>query len=400
MTTPTNAASDGVHELVRQRDQLRAWIAKLDEVQTGAPSRVTERVRADYEDRLRRVTGDLSAHGEEIRRALDEQREHLARAEERRAHAADALEETRLRHLIGELDEGAWNQAREPLEAEAAAADEAVAQARAEVERLSTLSTEIAGDDARAAADQEEEPAAPAAEDDSAPDAAFPGIDEADAAADAPEEEPEWGAAPRAESAEEAPSSVSGEDLAAWITEVEAEVTSSDAVPREDDTADGWDPFANEFGSGPASPATQPGDAARDLPWLDSLEGDAAAGKWAKPAEGEDELAFLENLDAPAPAADAAPAADLAEDDLAFLEELDRAISGGTQRPAPAAAPAKPADAASLSGSFVGGSGDGPGEPAEPTEEAPKRGEALLCKECGAINEPQAWYCEICGSEL
>ena len=400
MTTPTNAASDGVHELVRQRDQLRAWIAKLDEVQTGAPSRVTERVRADYEDRLRRVTGDLSAHGEEIRRALDEQREHLAGAEERRAHAADALEETRLRHLIGELDEGAWNQAREPLEAEAAAADEAVAQARAEVERLSTLSTEIAGDDARAAADQEEEPAAPAAEDDSAPDAAFPGIDEADEAADAPEEEPEWGAAPRAESAEEAPSSVSGEDLAAWITEVEAEVTSSDAVPREDDTADGWDPFANEFGSGPASPATQPGDAARDLPWLDSLEGDAAAGKWAKPAEGEDELAFLENLDAPAPAADAAPAADLAEDDLAFLEELDRAISGGTQRSAPAAAPAKPADAASLSGSFVGGSGDGPGEPAEPTEEAPKRGEALLCKECGAINEPQAWYCEICGSEL
>jgi ribosomal protein L40E len=42
-----------------------------------------------------------------------------------------------------------------------------------------------------------------------------------------------------------------------------------------------------------------------------------------------------------------------------------------------------------------------PPTPVEGTQEQPrKRGEALLCKECGAINEPQAWYCEICGSEL
>ena len=405
MTTPTNAAADGVHELVRQRDQLRAWIAKLDEVQAGAPSRVTERVRADYEDRLRRVTGDLSAHGEEIRRGLEEQREQLAAAEERRAHAADALEETRLRHLIGELDEGAWDQARQPLEAEAAAADEAVAQARAEVDRLSTLSTEIAGDDAaRAEAEEPGEPDeaesfATAEEYGAAPEAAA--SPEAEEAGDAPEEEPQWGAAPRAADEDEEAGGVSGEDLAAWITEVEAEVTSSDAVaPREDDTAEGWDPFPSEFGGGQASPATQPGDAARELPWLDSLEGGAAAGKWPAPAEGEDELAFLEHLDAPQPAADAAPAADLAEDDLAFLEELDRAISGGTQRPAAPATPAAAGDAPALTGNFVGGSGDGPGEPADATEDAPKRGEALLCKECGAINEPQAWYCEICGSEL
>jgi uncharacterized OB-fold protein len=30
----------------------------------------------------------------------------------------------------------------------------------------------------------------------------------------------------------------------------------------------------------------------------------------------------------------------------------------------------------------------------------PDRAGMLLCKECGAINEPQLWYCEICGSEL
>ncbi|MFL5539378.1 MAG: hypothetical protein ACJ8J0_10320 [Longimicrobiaceae bacterium] len=385
MTNPANGAADGVQELVRQREQLRAWIAKLDEVQTGAPSRVAERVRADYQERLRRVTEELSAHGEEIQRALEEQRQELAAAEERRAHAADALEETRLRHLIGELDEGAWDQARLPLEAEAAAADDAVSRAQGEVERLAALSGDVAGG---ATPGAEEPEAAAAAEEPEATSAeeGAPGVEAPDDAQDAPviippDEEPE------------AP--VSGDDLAAWITEVEAEVTSSESIaPREDDAA-GWDPLANEFGGGQASPATQPGDAARDLPWLGSLEGSAP--RWdAGRAEGEDELAFLENLETPAPAAEgAAPAADLADDDLAFLEELDRAISGGAQRPA-----APQAETPGLSGSFAGGSGDGPGAPADPTEEQPKRGEALLCKECGAINEPQAWYCEICGSEL
>ncbi|HKP74420.1 MAG TPA: hypothetical protein VJT67_02705 [Longimicrobiaceae bacterium] len=369
------SGSDGVHELVQQRDQLRAWIAKLDEVQSAAPSRVTERVRADYQDRLRRVTEDLSAHGEEIRRALDEVRGRLAEAEERRGHAADALEEMRLRHLIGELDEGAWEQARQPLEAESSGAEQAVEQARAEVERLSTLADEI--DAGSREPEPEPEPAAAAAPDEQPE-------PEPQAAEPAPAGEPEDG-----DSGDSGP--LSGEDLAAWISEVEAEVSTTGvpAPPAQDATVEAWDPLANEFGGGQASPVTQPGDAEPELPWLDALE-------QSTPAAEPDDLAFLDNLDTPAPAADAAPAADLAEDDLAFLEELDRAISGGSAR---AAAPQTPPPG--LSGDYSGGSGDavGPSPTIEPEGER-KQGEALLCKECGAINEPQAWYCEICGSEL
>jgi ribosomal protein L40E len=391
-------ASDDVHELVRQRDQLRAWIAKLDEVQGTAASRVTERVRADYQDRLRRVTEDLSTHADEIRRGLDEVRGQLAAAEERRTHAIDALEETRLRHVIGELDQGAWDQARQPLEAETAAADEAVAHAQAEVERLSTLSAEI--DAGAAQAEPEAEAPAPAEEPAWAPEPVYAEEPEP-AAADEQElpflrDEPE----PEPEAAE--PDPVSGEDLAAWISEVEAEAgTTPDAAPAppaDEQTAEGWDPFANEFGGAPASPATQPGDAAQDLPWLGALEGGAGAGRWAAPAQADDELAFLDNLESGAPVADDGPAPQLAEDDLAFLEELDRAISGGAasggggQTPPPTQLP----------GNFTGGSGDAVGPPAAepPAEGEKKSGEALLCKECGAINEPQAWYCEICGSEL
>lgn len=400
-------ASDGVHELVRQRDQLRAWIAKLDEVQGTAASRVTERVRADYQDRLRRVTEDLSAHADEVRRGLDDARGQLAAAEERRTHAIDALEETRLRHVIGELDEGAWNQARQPLEAETAAAEEAVAHAQAEVERLSTLSSEIDAGAAQPEPEPEAPAAAPAPVDEPSwePEPVYAEEPEPDAAGEqelpflyASEEEAE--AAP---SAGAEPDPVSGEDLAAWISEVEAEAgTSPDAAPAaaapaDEQTAEGWDPFANEFGGSLASPATQPGDAARDLPWLGTVEGGASPGRWSTPAHADDELAFLDHLESGAPVADDGPAPELAEDDLAFLEELDRAISGGAasgggQTPPPTQLP----------GHFTGGSGDALGQTAAepPPESEKKSGEALLCKECGAINEPQAWYCEICGSEL
>jgi len=442
MTTHENGSgSDHVQALVAQREQLRAWIARLDEVQGGAPSRVAERVRADYQARLQRVDEELSAHGEEIQRNLEALRGQLDAAEERRAHAGDALDETQLRHLIGELDDAQWEQARAPLERDVAEADAAVTQARGEVERLSALAEgivggaaarELAGEPAPATASNPESETRFSAGDivveevidedeDLGGDLPFLAPDEP-AAADtgaaddggigAWEPELELAGGASAPSAPAAPAAnagaPSGEELAAWISEVEsesstggAEETQADASPAPAapaaDDVDGWDPFADEFGGSPASPATQPGDAAQDLPWLSSLQG-GAAGQWAQPAATPDELAFLDNLDtsAPAPAANAQPAADLAADDLAFLEELDRAISGGSgsQR---AAQPA----AGGLGNGFQGGSGASLSGAGESTQEQPrKRGEALLCKECGAINEPQAWYCEICGSEL
>jgi hypothetical protein len=419
MTTPTNAA-DGVHELVAQRDQLRGWIAKLDEVGNGAPSRVAQRVRADYEERLLRVTEALSAHAEEVQRSLESLRAELDGAEERRAQAADALEETRLRHLIGELDEAAWDRARAPLEQDVAAAEEALARTRGEVERLSSLSSEIGAGGAQPAAN-DPEPAEEEGDAEPLPMFAYAPDEEEDAAPPAADTAPAAEQAPPEDVADAADAGVSGEELAAWISEVEAEATVGDApaeAPHAEEAAppaaepaqqdaDGWDPFANEFGGAPANPTTQPGDATQELPWLDALGG-GAAGRWSAPPQGAgegDDLAFLDNLETAAPTAEEPAGSDLAADDLAFLEELDRAISGGTQRGGPqqpAAAAGPPANGG-LGNGFSGGSGGGnfiPADSGETTQEPRKRGEALLCKECGAINEPQAWYCEICGSEL
>ncbi|HEX2203051.1 MAG TPA: hypothetical protein VHG91_07125, partial [Longimicrobium sp.] len=239
---------------------------------------------------------------------------------------------------------------------------------------------------------------APAAEEDASP--------VAEAEVEAPSPVAEAPAAPAAPAA--APS---GEELAAWISEVETESGDASAAPPAPEPArpaaeerpslpatptgpqrpsaediDGWDPFGGEFG-GPAP--TQPGDAEDDLPWLTSIDKAAGTGAGsgkptppATPAPSTTTDGELDFLNAIENASVAEPEADLGDDDLAFLEELDRAISGGT-----GAKGATPPAAA----------GDITQEAPAPSQQ-PKG--AVLCRECGAINEPQAWYCEICGSEL
>lgn len=93
----------------------------------------------------------------------------------------------------------------------------------------------------------------------------------------------------------------------------------------------------------------------------------------AEPTGGEFEDATLEG-------GDYDPPADAGED-LAFLEELDRAIA------------ASMADAASPS---AGGSS----EEADSLRAPGVSPSTVFCRECGSENDAQAWYCEICGSEL
>lgn len=384
-----------VHDLIRQREQLTGWIARLDEVGGQASTRAAERIRADYAERLRRVNESLSAHRGEIEADLQRFRGALEQAEAHRLAAADEMDEVSLRHLIGELDEKAWNAARPDLEARVREAEDAVEQARAEVERLETLAADIAS--AESAAFALAQAPAPAAEPE--PVEAEPQPIEAEQEPAAAEAEPEPAAAESGPFDREATADfepqLPDDDLPSVddVAAPAAAETTFEAPPPVDVreaadavSADEWDPFGSEFGAEPKQ-----GDAEEDLPWLEGIDQAAkgAAGGWTPPAAGADEgLDFLREIEeSTRPAAgDSAAAADLGADDLAFLEELDRAIGSGpasTGRGAKTPPPAQPATPppAAAAGSAA-------------------RAEPLLCKECGAINEPHSWYCEICGSEL
>lgn len=369
-----------VHDLIRQREQLAGWITRLDEVGGQASTRAAERIRADYAERLRRVNESLTSHQGEIAADLERFRGALAQAEERRLAAADEMDEVSLRHLIGELDESAWNAARPDLEARVRAEEDAVEAARAEVERLEALAADIASVDGAAPVPG----AAPA----SALQATEPAAATEPAVAEAPASPFDREAT--ADFEPELPDDLPTTDDIAAPAAVE---TTFDAPPPAAEvrqaadaaSVDEWDPFGSEFGAEPRQ-----GDAEEDLPWLEGIDQAAsggAGGGWTPPAAGADEgLDFLREIEESTRPAAEPPSADLGADDLAFLEELDRAIGspssagrGGSKTPPPAQPPAASPSAA-------------PG--------AASRAEPLLCKECGAINEPHSWYCEICGSEL
>lgn len=399
-----------VPDLIRLREQLTGWILRLDEVGPQASSRVAERVRADYGERLRRVNEDLAAHRGEIEADLARNRGALAEAEEMRGRTADELDELSLRHLIGELDGAAWDAARPELERRVSDADDAVARARAEVDHLQRLAADIAGADAAVqgtAGPQDAgrtggpdaglavapeasafESVPEAATFDAFPDAPppLPGHDEPAAPAstgapaagpDAPAAEPQ--ASMFAEADEFEPDLPGGPELPARDADATVEEPRADArAAAEPASVDEWDPFGGEFAAEPKQ-----GDAEEDLPWLEGI--DEAARGWTPPAPDAG-LDFLREIEQSTRGGAATPPAssDLGADDLAFLEELDRAIGsspasgGGSRTPPPQPAGGTP--------------------PASPA--AGSRAEPLLCKECGAINEPHSWYCEICGSEL
>ncbi|HYR10439.1 MAG TPA: Ran-binding zinc finger domain-containing protein, partial [Longimicrobium sp.] len=350
-------------------------------------------------DRLRRVNESLSSHRGEIEADLQRFRGALEQAEAHRLAAADEMDEVSLRHLIGELDESAWNAARPDLEARVREAEDAVTEARAEVERLETLAADIASAQDAAFAASEASAAAADAEPQPAEAEPEPAAYEPEPAAYEAEPEPaaDTSSAFDREATADFEPQLPDEDLPGVddVAAPAAAETTFEAPPPADVreaadavSADEWDPFGSEFGA-----EAKQGDAEEDLPWLEGIDQSAAgeaAGGWTPPAAGADEgLDFLREIEEstrPAAEPSRAAGADLGADDLAFLEELDRAIGSGPASPGrgaktpPPAQPATPPPAAAQGGA--------------------SRAEPLLCKECGAINEPHSWYCEICGSEL
>lgn len=299
---------EAARTLIAERDRLRAWLEQLDAHGTEVPEHVLERVRGDYQERLQRVTADLGEHLGSLRQSLAELRELQDAAEAQHAEARDALAEAKLRHLIGELDESAWEDRRPALEAAVTEAERESAEVGAEVARLVELVSEIEESESEATA----EPVGVSEEESGA-------LADVATEAEVAEEEEVVAAAMELEEVSEAESAGIGEGGA---EEVDAAVDELFAVWGEGEDGDEKD------------------EGEETLPWL-AIEAPEAG-------EGID-LGFLREVSEPA-AADADTAAtsegtaDEALSDLAFLEELDRVIAStapGAAQPNGAEEPAE-----------------------------------------------------------
>src|SRR5438046_2863018 len=89
-----------IQQLLEERRQYEAWIARLNDSADATPGHVRARVRSDYEARLSAVTEELKAHAESARQAIEEKRHLRGELQKKEARAQEKLTETELRHPV------------------------------------------------------------------------------------------------------------------------------------------------------------------------------------------------------------------------------------------------------------------------------------------------------------
>jgi hypothetical protein len=128
-----------IQQLLEERRQYEAWIARLNDSADATPGHVRARVRSDYEARLSAVTEELKAHAESARQAIEEKRHLRGELQKKEARAQEKLTETELRHSVGEYDESQWEQVHKDVLAELVSVREDLQSVVADIHKLEEL---------------------------------------------------------------------------------------------------------------------------------------------------------------------------------------------------------------------------------------------------------------------
>jgi len=128
-----------IQQLLEERRQYEAWIARLNDSADATPGHVRARVRSDYEARLAAVTEELKAHAQSARQAIEEKRHLRGELQKKEALAQEKLTETELRHAVGEYDESQWGQVHQDVLAELVSVREDLQSVEADIHKLEEL---------------------------------------------------------------------------------------------------------------------------------------------------------------------------------------------------------------------------------------------------------------------
>ncbi|HEY8257910.1 MAG TPA: hypothetical protein VIG08_09655 [Gemmatimonadales bacterium] len=104
----TSETDTSIEALLQQRAQYEQWLLRLDSTVDKAPPAVRQRVRADYEGRLKGVIEELRGHAATISEELERHRGAQAELDRERRQAEEALAEAEVRHTVGEYTEDEW----------------------------------------------------------------------------------------------------------------------------------------------------------------------------------------------------------------------------------------------------------------------------------------------------
>jgi hypothetical protein len=113
MANTTSETDTTIEGLLQRRAQFEQWLAKLDSAGDKAPPSVRQRVRTDYEARLRGVIEELRGHATTIAEELSRHQGVQSELDGHRRGAEEALAEAEIRHAVGEYGEDEWRRINE-----------------------------------------------------------------------------------------------------------------------------------------------------------------------------------------------------------------------------------------------------------------------------------------------
>ncbi|MEN8145053.1 MAG: hypothetical protein ABFS14_08900 [Gemmatimonadota bacterium] len=134
-----------IQALLDQRTTFQDWLAKLDGVVSDFRPEVAERVRMDYKKRLGDVEAELGTHSSELEDAVAARVARLEElASEHDSRSAD-LEESQLRHEVGEYTQSDWDEKRAEHEGALDLLSDQIGAERVAVTELEAVLTEVTG---------------------------------------------------------------------------------------------------------------------------------------------------------------------------------------------------------------------------------------------------------------
>lgn len=173
MTNPAGNPMDAVATLMLERQRFEAWLAQLESRRAITPPHVFERVRADYERRLREVMEQLTSRTTEVQATMAALTERLARLQTDETALRDERYEAELRSHVGEMTASGWEKLQRDTDERIARIGTERTTVTGEIARLQQLLS-MSRDRARASA----EPGASRDADTAAPVKGGPGFDE------------------------------------------------------------------------------------------------------------------------------------------------------------------------------------------------------------------------------
>src|SRR6202521_3665901 len=101
---------DALNGLLKERQRYEEWLAALEEKRASTPDSVYQRVQADYQTRLREVSGKLAERAGELRENIDVLASKLEEVSRQETQQREARQEAELRAAVGEYTDKQWKE--------------------------------------------------------------------------------------------------------------------------------------------------------------------------------------------------------------------------------------------------------------------------------------------------